>query len=274
MQRRALQAPGRAAAAGGAQYRSAARRGKAGISHRSRNARCRRARLPSADRARGARPDAGRAGAGDAGAARCGSASGASVARNSFRRRTDRGARFRQRERDARRRTMLSCSPYRPMPRRRWSAVSKCRTNFAPSSTRISGSSHRPVRRTILGVINGTVEWIFNFTGRVSVTISAGDRLLDTPREAAGEDNLGRGRQRHRLAAALPPWQIVRERRATFAATPAQDAKRPGREDPLAQSRSCRRLDRYRTARHHRRCDPFRTARRQNYCRQNRFQMQ
>ena len=30
------------------------------------------------------------------------------------------------------------------------------------------------------------------------------------------------------MPAALPPWQIVRERRATFAATPAQDAKRPG----------------------------------------------
>jgi len=26
----------------------------------------------------------------------------------------------------------------------------------------------------------------------------------------------------------LPPWQIVRERRATFAATPAQNALRPG----------------------------------------------
>ena len=30
------------------------------------------------------------------------------------------------------------------------------------------------------------------------------------------------------LAERLPPWQIVRERRATFAATPAQDARRPG----------------------------------------------
>ena len=30
------------------------------------------------------------------------------------------------------------------------------------------------------------------------------------------------------LPSELPPWQIVRERRATFAATPAQDAKRPG----------------------------------------------
>ena len=29
------------------------------------------------------------------------------------------------------------------------------------------------------------------------------------------------------LSKEMPPWQIVRERRATFAATPAQDAKRP-----------------------------------------------
>jgi uncharacterized protein with NAD-binding domain and iron-sulfur cluster len=26
----------------------------------------------------------------------------------------------------------------------------------------------------------------------------------------------------------MPPWQIVRERRATFAATPSQNARRPG----------------------------------------------
>ena len=30
------------------------------------------------------------------------------------------------------------------------------------------------------------------------------------------------------LAPDLPPWQIVKEKRATFAATPAQNAKRPG----------------------------------------------
>ena len=32
------------------------------------------------------------------------------------------------------------------------------------------------------------------------------------------------------LPKALPPWQIVRERRATFAATPAENAKRPPAE--------------------------------------------
>jgi uncharacterized protein with NAD-binding domain and iron-sulfur cluster len=31
----------------------------------------------------------------------------------------------------------------------------------------------------------------------------------------------------HGLPEALPPWQIVKEKRATFAATPEQNAKRP-----------------------------------------------
>lgn len=29
------------------------------------------------------------------------------------------------------------------------------------------------------------------------------------------------------IAKPLPPWQIIKEKRATFAATPAQDARRP-----------------------------------------------
>jgi hydroxysqualene dehydroxylase len=79
----------------------------------------------------------------------------------------------------------------------------------------------------ILGVINGTSQWIFAFPGRVSVTISAGDRLIDTPREELAKTIWSEVAQASGLPAALPPWQIVRERRATFAATPAQDAKRP-----------------------------------------------
>ncbi len=80
----------------------------------------------------------------------------------------------------------------------------------------------------ILGVFNGTVQWIFAFPGRVSITISAGDRLIDTPREELAKTLWSEVARVTGLPAALPPWQIVRERRATFAATPAQDAKRPG----------------------------------------------
>ena len=80
----------------------------------------------------------------------------------------------------------------------------------------------------ILGVLNANVQWIFSFPGRVSVTISAGDRLIDTPREELAKKIWAEVARVTGLPAALPPWQIVRERRATFAATPAEDAKRPG----------------------------------------------
>jgi len=80
----------------------------------------------------------------------------------------------------------------------------------------------------ILGVLNATVQWIFSFPGRVSVTISAGDRLIDTPREELARRIWDEVARVTGLSRTLPPWQIVRERRATFAATPAQDAKRPG----------------------------------------------
>jgi hydroxysqualene dehydroxylase len=79
----------------------------------------------------------------------------------------------------------------------------------------------------ILGVLNATTQWLFSFPGRVSVTISAGDRLIDTPREELAAAIWNEVARVAGLPAALPPWQIVRERRATFAATPAQDLKRP-----------------------------------------------
>jgi hydroxysqualene dehydroxylase len=81
----------------------------------------------------------------------------------------------------------------------------------------------------ILGVINGTTQWIFAFPGRLAVTVSAGDALLDTPREDLARTIWAEVAQAAALPAEpLPPWQIVRERRATFAATPAQDQKRSG----------------------------------------------
>jgi squalene-associated FAD-dependent desaturase len=80
----------------------------------------------------------------------------------------------------------------------------------------------------VLGVLNGTVQWIFAFPGRLSVTISAGDRLIDTQREELAKTIWDEVARVTGLPATLPPWQIVRERRATFAATPAQDLKRPG----------------------------------------------
>jgi hypothetical protein len=90
---------------------------------------------------------------------------------------------------------------------------------------RIEPPANQPA---ILGVLNATVEWLFAFPGRLSVTISAGDRLIATPREQLARTIWNEVAAITGLPAeTLPPWQIVRERRATFAATPAQDARRP-----------------------------------------------
>jgi hydroxysqualene dehydroxylase len=79
----------------------------------------------------------------------------------------------------------------------------------------------------IVGVLNGTVQWIFAFPGRVSVTISAGDSYIDAARDVLAQSIWAEVARVIGLPSELPTWQIVRERRATFAATPAQDAKRP-----------------------------------------------
>jgi squalene-associated FAD-dependent desaturase len=80
----------------------------------------------------------------------------------------------------------------------------------------------------MIGLINGTVEWIFAFPDRLSVTISGADRLLDQSREELAALIWREVAHVAGITADLPPWQVVRERRATFAATPAEDAKRPG----------------------------------------------
>jgi len=80
----------------------------------------------------------------------------------------------------------------------------------------------------ITGVLGANTEWIFRFPDRLAVTISAADRLLDVEREELAEKIWREVAEVAGLAAPLPAWQIIKERRATFAATPEQNAKRPG----------------------------------------------
>ncbi len=79
----------------------------------------------------------------------------------------------------------------------------------------------------IIGIVNGTIEWLFSFPDRLSVTISAADRLLDVPRETLARRIWEEVATVAGLPKVLPPWQIVRERRATFAATPGENVRRP-----------------------------------------------
>jgi hydroxysqualene dehydroxylase len=84
-----------------------------------------------------------------------------------------------------------------------------------------------PGQPAILGVVNGDIEWLFAFPDRLSITISNADRLIDRPREQLAAEIWREASALTGLAPDLPPWQIVKEKRATFAATPAQNAKRP-----------------------------------------------
>ena len=80
----------------------------------------------------------------------------------------------------------------------------------------------------ILGVIGGLVEWLFAFPQRLSVTISNADRLVEMPREELAQAIWRDICKAAGVQGELPAWQIVRERRATFEATPEQNALRPG----------------------------------------------
>jgi len=79
----------------------------------------------------------------------------------------------------------------------------------------------------LTGVVGGLVEWLFAFPQRLSVTVSNADRLVDMPREQLARAIWQDICQAAGIQGELPPWQIVRERRATFEATPEQNALRP-----------------------------------------------
>ncbi|GJD37460.1 hydroxysqualene dehydroxylase HpnE [Methylobacterium aerolatum] len=84
----------------------------------------------------------------------------------------------------------------------------------------------KPGSPLVLGVVNGLTEWLFAYSDRYSVTISGADRLLDVPREELARQIWGEIATLGNLAPELPRWQIVKEKRATFAATPAEAARR------------------------------------------------
>jgi hydroxysqualene dehydroxylase len=77
------------------------------------------------------------------------------------------------------------------------------------------------------GIVHGTAQWLFAYPGRLSVTISAADALMTEPREDLARKVWVEVARIAGLPGALPPWQVVRERRATIAADTRQEALRP-----------------------------------------------
>jgi len=82
---------------------------------------------------------------------------------------------------------------------------------------------------SFLGLIGGTAEWIFLKPGIISTTTSAADSLLDRdPEELTAAIWKDVCRAYGLGHPPVPPSRIVREKRATFAATPDQLRRRPG----------------------------------------------
>ncbi|MBF9235301.1 hydroxysqualene dehydroxylase HpnE [Microvirga alba] len=113
-----------------------------------------------------------------------------------------------------------------------WAAAGLIPELHVPSGSRAIVNAHfriepPPTLPPIHGIINGLAEWLFAYPGRLSVTISSADGLLNHPREDLAEAIWRDVSTLTGLPPDLPPWQIVKERRATFAATPAEVARRP-----------------------------------------------
>jgi hypothetical protein len=89
-----------------------------------------------------------------------------------------------------------------------------------------------------IGMVGGTAEWVFIKPGHVSVTVSAANRLADEPARAIAElvwPNIRAALDLKWPARdPMPPFRVVKEKRATFAATAEQERRRPPARTKLA----------------------------------------
>ena len=85
-----------------------------------------------------------------------------------------------------------------------------------------------------MGLVGGLAEWVFVKPGVVSVTISAGNRFLGRDSDALAQQGWADVQRALQLPATMPPHRVVKEKRATFTASPDQDAKRPPTQTALS----------------------------------------
>jgi hydroxysqualene dehydroxylase len=83
-----------------------------------------------------------------------------------------------------------------------------------------------------LGLINGTAEWIFIRPDHVSVTVSAANEWIDHPADDLAvliwRDVVKALELDETKLPEIPPFRVIKERRATIVANAAQERRRPG----------------------------------------------
>ena len=78
-----------------------------------------------------------------------------------------------------------------------------------------------------VGIIGGKAQWVFVKPGYVSVTISAANSMVEDSAASIAQAVWPDVRGALDLEGPMPPWRVVKERRATIAATAAQEQRRP-----------------------------------------------
>jgi squalene-associated FAD-dependent desaturase len=82
-------------------------------------------------------------------------------------------------------------------------------------------------RAGFIGLVGGVAEWVFAKPGHVSVTVSAANRMVDQPAERIAAAVWPDVRAAFGLSGPMPAWRVVKEKRATFAASAEQERLRP-----------------------------------------------
>lgn len=89
-----------------------------------------------------------------------------------------------------------------------------------------------------IGLTSATAEWVFIKPNHVSVTISAANSMVDDPARAIAvrvwPNVVDALELEPSLKETLPPFRVVKEKRATFAATAQQEQRRPKARTDLA----------------------------------------
>ncbi|RKK02447.1 FAD-binding protein [Pseudoroseomonas wenyumeiae] len=99
--------------------------------------------------------------------------------------------------------------------------------DFRPILNAHFAATPPPGAPAMVGLVGGTADWVFAFPDRLSTTTSDASALMERDTEDLTAALWQDVAATHGLSGPVPPCRLVKERRATFAATPAQAARRP-----------------------------------------------
>lgn len=86
-----------------------------------------------------------------------------------------------------------------------------------------------PAEPRLVGLLGGVGHWLFVRPNLISVTVSAADGLADRPAAMLLPELWAEAARALALPSRpVPPGRLIREKRATYAQTPANAARRPG----------------------------------------------